>query len=1245
MLKMGKSPNSVMVQSGPLPMVAGRTYLNPGQDDQMVIQGYKLNRLRYVLSWILYVLTVGLMRLVFYWLPHLMVQFTYSCCSLREAEKVILKDQYDQYFVATIHTQEQQIDKKPLVFTNAKKSDDFDLSFGKANIGGPPPVMRWFRTKKVKYIWDPETETFQKLRGLETGYKFSYYHQLKGHTVEEQAQYRDLYGVNSIAVHVTPVIVLLFKEVLSPFYVFQVFSMTLWYVDDYWIYATCILVISTLSIIITTWSTRKFQRTLRNTISSSTVVSVCRGGGEYHDISSEDIVPGDILEIPRRGCIMQCDAVLMSGNCIVNESMLTGESVPITKTSIPNPLVGEGGEDRTSFSMQQHSRHVLFAGTDIIQTRFYGNQKVRAVVLRTGFSTSKGELVRSILYPKPVDFKFQRHSYYFILVLAAVACIGFIYTIVLMIGFGDTVGDIIVRSLDLVTITVPPALPAALAMGIVFAQHRLKLKGIYCISPSSINIGGTINTVCFDKTGTLTEDGLNMQGVVPAAGAKFEPEIRDMNQLGKGPLVEAMASCHSLTVIEGQLMGDPLDLIMFNATNWELEEPGEDQTRFDMMVPTVVRPKMQQVRHYASTEQLKGEDLGIVRQFPFSSSLQRMSVITRQLGAQNFVLYVKGSPEMITSLSTPQSVPMDFHETLTSYTQHGYRVIALAKKQLPIKLTYPKIQRLQREQVECELTFLGLLVMENRLKPETTPVIQTLQEANMRTIMVTGDNMLTALSVARECGMVDRTDNIILVQAYPPEAGHTRPDIEFYYADDRTKKVEEINRAEGSEVINMDEDNQRFHFAVTGKSWAVIRQYEADLLSKIAVRGTVFARMSPEQKAQLVEVLQNVGYYVGMCGDGANDCGALKAAHTGISLSEAEASVASPFTSKKATIECVPAVMKEGRCTLVTAFGIFKYMASYSLTQFVSVLILYWIGANVTDLEFLYADLFLITTLFITFSRTAPSDQLSKQGPPVSLMSPGPILSILTQTIIIVVPQVLAFVHVQQQPWFTKFVDNEKDEYMGYENAAVFLVSAYQYIILAITFSKGAPFRKTIFSNWLFLINLIVCTAVTLFITLYPMNDSFASAVELAQFRSMHYRGMIVGLAAINFLVSIIVEMYIVDSTSLHEKVGACLRRHFKTSQYEYAAIESEIRDDPNWPPVSSKSIDLATVYQRLDGTQMPPDPQSPTKLDHILETDELNSSRGSGVECQMSVSSTTPFVDHNIGVLIEASGSHSTRL
>lgn len=502
-------------------------FLNQGCDDQMEICGYKRNQGKTVLIWVCIVLTIGLLRLFFYWMPHLMVRATHTLCHLAEAQVVVMKDQYEQWFVSKVQfastvcsggsIRYSQDDVPSYSLANGSKesaSKTYLKDSEHSNI-----TYRYFITKKVKYTWDQETGEFLKVKGLEDDVSCTYFHQLQGLSIGEQVKRRVLYGVNSIQVHVTPIIHLLFKQVLSPFYIFQVFSCTLWFADEYYYYAGTIVFISIVSIIVTIYQTRKMQRALRNTIESSTVVTVCRGGDVYDQIPSEDLVPGDVIEIPRGGCIMQCDAVLVTGNCIVNESMLTGESVPVTKTPVPNPQFTRE-ESAIYFNIKDHSRHVLFCGTHVIQTRFYGGMKVRAVVFRTGFSTAKGELVRSILFPKPVDFKFNKDTYKFIGVLASIALMGFVYTIILMVRNGDEAGDIIKRSLDLITIAVPPALPAALTVGIVFAQSRLKTSRIYCISPRSINVCGSINTVCFDKTGTLTEDGLDMQGIVPARNGK-----------------------------------------------------------------------------------------------------------------------------------------------------------------------------------------------------------------------------------------------------------------------------------------------------------------------------------------------------------------------------------------------------------------------------------------------------------------------------------------------------------------------------------------------------------------------------------------------------------------------------------------------------------------------------------------------------------------------------------------------------
>ncbi|XP_060558084.1 polyamine-transporting ATPase 13A3-like [Ruditapes philippinarum] len=294
-------------------------------------------------------------------------------------------------------------------------------------------LIRYFVVKRVKFIWNAEEDKYQKLRGLEVNNTCSYFHEAKGLSYEHQRKRRVLYGSNSIAVHVTPILSLLFKEALSPFYVFQVFSVSVWFADEYYYYASCIIIISVISLSTSIYQTRKMQRALRNTIQTSTIVTVCRGNDVYEDIPSEDLVPGDVIEVPHHGCVMQCDAVLISGNCIVNESMLTGESVPVTKTPLPDTRHSSSSRN-TVFNMKEHSKHTLFCGTQVIQTRYYGNQKVRAVVVRTGFLTSKGELVRAILYPKPVDFKFNRDTYLFVGILASIAGIGLIYTVIVKVN-------------------------------------------------------------------------------------------------------------------------------------------------------------------------------------------------------------------------------------------------------------------------------------------------------------------------------------------------------------------------------------------------------------------------------------------------------------------------------------------------------------------------------------------------------------------------------------------------------------------------------------------------------------------------------------------------------------------------------------------------------------------------------------------------------------------------------------------
>lgn len=227
-----------------------------------------------------------------------------------------------------------------------------------------------------------------------------------------------------------------------------------------------------------------------------------------------------------------------------------------------------------------------------------------------------------------------------------------------------------------------------------------------------------------------------------------------------GELLRGMASCHSLTIIDKQVSGDPLDLKMFESTGWRIEEHDTaDTSKFNMMFPTVLRPPPATAEGTTVTATSDDEDdgnqIGIIKEFPFSSGAQRMGVIVRRLCAHSFEYYCKGSPEMLLNFCRADTVPADFLNILESYAQQGYRVIALAHRDLA-KMSYAKVQRAQRDAIERDLDLLGLIVLENRLKQDTAPCISMLNHANIRTIMVTGDNILTAVSVARECGIVSQ---------------------------------------------------------------------------------------------------------------------------------------------------------------------------------------------------------------------------------------------------------------------------------------------------------------------------------------------------------------------------------------------------------------------------------------------------------------------------------------------------------
>ncbi|NWQ98581.1 AT135 ATPase, partial [Burhinus bistriatus] len=1169
--------------------------LNKDEENELEIFGYKTQDWRRVLCIAGYILSCGALLLLFYWKPEWGVWANCIRCSLEEADVVLLRttDEFQRYTRKKV----TWIDLATLALPVGSNSGgplvtDKESVINRA-IMKPQLKMRCIQVQKIRYIWDFSVKEFKKVGSLEDSNTcHSIHHKFGAGLTREERKIRQLVcGPNVIEVEIRPVWKLLFKEILNPFYVFQAFTLTLWLSQGYTEYSVAIIILSIISVGFTVYDLRQQSTKLHDLVEehNKVQVTVCTKSEGCKELESHYLVPGDMFLLDGKKLSLPCDAVLIDGSCIVNEGMLTGESIPVTKT--PLPLV-ESPMPWKTHSMEDYRRHVLFCGTEVIQTKVMGRGPAKAVVLQTGFNTAKGDLVRSILYPKPMNFKLYRDAFKFIVGLSVIGVFGLIYTVCVFVSHKKPVADVVAMALLLLTVAVPPTIPAALTTGTVYAQRRLKKKKIFCISPQRINICGQINLVCFDKTGTLTEDGLDLWGIIPSEGSRFQKihKFPSSSPLPWGPVCGAMASCHSLVVLDKKIQGDPLDLKMFESTHWEIDDSSTAQDGAGALDTCVVRPGPK-----ASNAPVEG--IAILHQFPFSSGLQRMSVVSQKIGEEQYDLYMKGAPEIVSSFCRQETVPANFLKELKTYTSQGFRVIALAHKVLNLGEDVD-VSNLEREEAESGLVFLGLLVMENRLKQQTKPVLQELAAARIRSVMVTGDNLQTAVTVARNAGMIHAGSKLILIEATEPE-GSTPASITWRLAEESKASTAAPHEvcANTEEKITLEGETCNYHFAMNGKSYQVIIKHFYSLLPKILVNATVFGRMSPGQKSSLVEEFQKLDYYVGMCGDGANDCGALKMAHAGISLSEQEASVASPFTSQIPNIQCVPELIsREGRAALVASFAVVKYLTLYGLIQFVGTALLFWQLQIFGIHQYLIQDVVITLLVCLTMSLTEAYPKLAPYRPPGQLISPPLLLSITLNVCFTIIMQTCGFLLVKQQPWYVALASQRhcspgnqtvsptspggnstsssaQSTVLSYEDTTLWPLSSINCIIVAFVFSKGKPFRKPIYTNYLFSVLLALQLTVCLFLFFADIDAVYSGMQFLCT--PVIWRVYILLMLLVTFCVSFFTEDVILENKHLWLLLKAWFGYQSKS---QYRKWQRMLQRDPNWPPVNRKDFAAKTT-------------------------------------------------------------------
>lgn len=206
----------------------------------------------------------------------------------------------------------------------------------------------------------------------------------------------------------------------------------------------------------------------------------------------------------------------------------------------------------------------------------------------------------------------------------------------------------------------------------------------------------------------------------------------------------------------------------------------------------------------------------------------------------------------------------------------------------------------------------------------------------------------------------------------------------------------------------------------------------------------------------------------------------------------------------------------------MTCFQVFKFMALYSMIQFCSVIILYGIGSNLGDWQYLYIDLFLIIPLSLTMSRSGPHSNLDKSRPIGKLISFTVLFSVIGQIVIQSVFQIGIYLYLKRQSWFTPLKPEDDKNIVCMENTTLFLISLAQYIIVVIAFSVGKPFRKPIYYNISLMVCLFIFGAITY--TLILIHPAFIVKIMELDSIPFSFRLILVGFTIVNLIFSYMLE-------------------------------------------------------------------------------------------------------------------------
>jgi len=623
------------------------------------------------------------------------------------------------------------------------------------------------------------------------------------------------------------------------------------------LFIAAVLLINAIIGTVQEYSAQRAAAALRSLV--TTQCQVMREGDSYL-VDAEELVVGDILLVGS-GERIPADVRLLAGYDLeVDESLLTGESQAVYKCPERQLDSDTGLADRVN---------MIFAGSLV------GRGRGRGIVMATALNTELGHIAESVLNKPPAKapllIRMERFTHKVAILVGLAALL--LAMVALMQGMPLT--EIFLLVVALAVSVIPEGLPVALTVALAIGMRRMARRHVIVRRLIAVEALGSCTFIASDKTGTLTINQLTVQKIqfpgLPewqVTGSGLEPEGRII------PATQAISKQQSEC-----LQRLCVTSVLSNEAVLGHKQGGWDHRGDAVDVAVLV------MAHKAGITQVdmvsEHAELAVI---PFESERQFGASLNEHEGKT--IAHVKGALErllpMCSKMATADGdVLVDtalLQQQAEDMASQGYRVLAMASGEVDVEV----IDAFSEQQL-LGLTLLGLVGMNDPLRPEAKAAIADCRRAGIEVAMVTGDHPQTALAIATELGLVEDSTNI---------------------------------------VTGLQLKNTRSN----------------DGIDRLTVKARVFARIEPQQKLDIVESLQRNGHFVAVSGDGANDAPALRAAHVGVAMGKSGTDVARETADLIITddnFSSIVAGVEEGRIAYANVRNVIFLLISTGMAELV----------------------------------------------------------------------------------------------------------------------------------------------------------------------------------------------------------------------------------------------------------------------------------------------------------------------